>query len=72
VNVSLSALKLEVTSQIDRRLWTNGKLLMMINLWEEKHWEYQRQPTVAKDWKELADKINATFPNEVSHTWKQC
>ncbi len=25
-----------------------------------------------KDWKELTDKINVTFPNEVSHTWKQC
>jgi hypothetical protein len=25
----------------------------------------------AKDWKELMDIINASFPNEVSHTWKQ-
>jgi hypothetical protein len=26
----------------------------------------------SKDWKELVDKINASFLNEVSHTWKQC
>ncbi len=37
VNVSLSAPKLGVRPQIDKRLWTNGKLQMMINLWEEKH-----------------------------------
>jgi hypothetical protein len=43
---------------------------MMIDLWEDKHWEYRSQPMAAKDWKELADKINATFPNEVSCTWK--
>jgi len=72
VNVNLNAPKLEVRFQIDKRLWTNGKLPMMINLWEEKHWEYQRQPMIVRDWKELADKINATFPNEVSNTWKQC
>ncbi len=27
---------------------------------------------VAKDWKEVTNKINATFLNEVSHTQKQC
>ncbi len=26
----------------------------------------------AKDWKELVDKINATFLSEVLCTWKQC
>jgi hypothetical protein len=67
-NASLNPPKLEVKFQIDRRLWTNGKLQMMIDLWEEKHWEYRRQPMASKDWKELADKINASFPNEVSHT----
>jgi hypothetical protein len=42
----------------------------MIDLWEEKHWEYQiRQPMAAKDWKELTDKINVAFLNEVSHIW---
>jgi len=46
VNVNLNALKLRVRPQIDRRLWTNGKVQMMIDLWEEKHWEYQRQPMV--------------------------
>ncbi len=45
---------------------------MMINLWEEKHWEYRRQPMATKDWKELVDKINVAFLNEMSHTWKQC
>jgi hypothetical protein len=35
VNVSLSAPKLGVRLQIDKRLWTNGKLQMMINLWED-------------------------------------
>jgi hypothetical protein len=25
---------------------------------------------VAKDWKELVDKINLTFSNEVFQTWK--
>jgi len=25
---------------------------------------------VAKDWKEHVDKINATFRNEMSHTWR--
>jgi hypothetical protein len=43
----------------------------MINLWEDKHWEYRKQPMAAKDWKELVNKINATFPNEVLRTWKQ-
>jgi hypothetical protein len=41
---------------------------MMIDLWEKKHWEYQKQLMTAKDWKELANKINATFPNEMSRT----
>jgi hypothetical protein len=41
---------------------------MMIDLWEEKHWENQRQPMAAQNWKEIVDKINAAFPNEVSHT----
>jgi hypothetical protein len=27
---------------------------------------------VAKDWKELVDKINATFLKEMSHTWNLC
>jgi hypothetical protein len=40
VNASLSALKLGVRLQIDSRLWINGNLYMMIDLWEEKHWEY--------------------------------
>jgi hypothetical protein len=40
VNINWSALKLGVRPQIDRRLWTNGKVQMMIDLWEEKHWEY--------------------------------
>jgi hypothetical protein len=40
---------------------------MMIDFWEEKHWEYQRQPMVVKDWKKLINKINVTFLNEVSH-----
>jgi hypothetical protein len=70
VNASLSAPKLGVRPQIDRRLWSDGKLQMMIDLWEEKHWEYQiRQPMATKDWKELTNKINATFPNEVSCIW---
>ncbi len=47
VNANLSALKLGVRPQIDRRLWTNGKVQMMIDLWEEEHWEYQRQHMVA-------------------------
>jgi hypothetical protein len=68
VNASLNAPKLGVRPQIDRRLWTNGKLQMMIDLWEKYHWEYQKQPMTAKDWKELANKINATFPNEMSRT----
>jgi hypothetical protein len=33
----------------------------MIDLWEEKHWEYQRQPMVAKDWQIFIDKINVAF-----------
>jgi hypothetical protein len=49
VNASLRALKLGVRLQIDRRLWTNGKFQMMIDLWEEKHWEYQKQPMAVKD-----------------------
>jgi hypothetical protein len=37
VNVNLSAFKLGVRLQIDRRLWINGKVQMMIDLWEKKH-----------------------------------
>ncbi len=37
INASLSALKLGVRPQIHKRLWTNGKFQMMIDLWEEKH-----------------------------------
>ncbi len=48
-NASLSALKLGVRFQIDRRLWSDGKLQMMIDLWKEKHWEWRRQPMAAKD-----------------------
>jgi hypothetical protein len=70
VNANLNPFKLGVKPQIDKRLWTKGKLQMMINLWEGKHWEYRKQPMVAKDWKEHANKINGTFPNEVSCTWK--
>jgi hypothetical protein len=70
VNASMSAPKLGVMPQIDRRLWSNGKLPMMIDLWEEKHWEYRiRQPMATKDWKELTNKINVSFLNEVSCTW---
>ncbi len=41
--------------QVDGRLLTHAKLEMMIDLWEDKHWEYLKQPMVAKDWKELAN-----------------
>jgi len=41
VNASLSAPKLGARPQINRKLWINGKLQIMIDLWEEKHWEYQ-------------------------------
>ncbi len=70
VNASLSALKPGVRLQIDKRLWINGKLYMMIDLWEEKHCEYRKQPMATKNWKELVDKISLAFPHEVSCTWK--
>jgi hypothetical protein len=43
---------------------------MMIDLCEEKHWEYRRQPMITKNWKKLVDKINVAFLHEVSCTWK--
>jgi len=70
VNASFSALKLGVRLQIDKRLRINGKLYMMIDLWEEKHCEYPRQPMATKNWKELGDKVNVAFLHEVSCTWK--
>jgi hypothetical protein len=44
------------------RLWTNGKFQMMIDLWEENYWEYQRQPMATKNWKKIIDKIDVAFP----------
>jgi hypothetical protein len=38
---------------------------MIIDLWEEKYWECHKQPMTSNDWKEVVDKINATFPNEM-------
>jgi hypothetical protein len=70
VNANLSALKLGARLQIDRRLWINGKLYMMIDLWDKKHWEYRKQPMATKNWKKLVDKINVAFLHEVSCTWK--
>ncbi len=35
---------------------------MMIDLWEENYWEYQRQPMVTKNWKKIIDKIDVAFP----------
>jgi hypothetical protein len=66
VNTSLSAPKLRSRPQIGMRLWTNGKLQMMIDLWKKKHWEYGRQPMATKNWEELVKKIKATFSSEVS------
>ncbi len=60
VNASLSALKLGVSFKLigDCGLMENSRCKK--SLWVEKHWEYQRQPMVTKDWKELTNKINAT------------
>jgi hypothetical protein len=43
----------------------HAQLEMMIILWEEKYWEYYKQPMLAKGWKELVGKINVAFQNEV-------
>jgi hypothetical protein len=43
----------------------------MINLWEDKHLEYYMRALAVKDCKELVNKINAAFFNEVLRTWKQ-
>jgi hypothetical protein len=43
----------------------------MINLWEDKHWEYYTHALAVKDCKELVNKINATFFNDVLRTRKQ-
>ncbi len=72
VNANLSALKLGLKLQIDRRLWINGKFHMMINFVGGEALGVLKAPMAAKDWKEVMDKINATFPNEVSRIWKQC
>jgi hypothetical protein len=34
---------------------------MIFDFWNDKHWEYYKQPMVIKDWEKLANKINATF-----------
>ncbi len=43
----------------------------MIDLWEDKHWEYYMQALTVKDCKELVNKMGAAFFNEVLGTWKQ-
>jgi len=46
------------------------KLEMTIDLWKDKHWEYYMHALAVKDCKELVNKINATFFNEVLQSWK--
>ncbi len=42
VNVGLGVPQFSERSQVDKRPWTHAKLEMIIDLWEDKHWEYCR------------------------------
>ncbi len=43
----------------------------MLDLAENKYWEYNCKPFKEGNWKTFVDVVNASFPNDVRWNWKQ-
>lgn len=56
VNVGLGVPQFSERSQVDTRLWTNAKLEMIIDLWEDKHRGIVGKPWLQKIGRNLQTK----------------
>jgi hypothetical protein len=54
-----------------KREWTNDVLKALVDMCEEKYWEFNRKPFRERNWKDFAEKLSTRFPTEVQRSWKQ-
>jgi hypothetical protein len=54
-----------------KKEWTNNVLKALVNMSEEKYWEFDRKPFRERNWKDFAEKLCTRFPTEVQRSWKQ-
>jgi hypothetical protein len=54
-----------------KREWTNDVLKALVDMCEEKYWEFNRKPFRERNWKDFAKKLSTHFPTEVQRSWKQ-
>ena len=54
-----------------KREWTEGPVKFLVDLCEEKYWEYNRKPFKKANWESFAEHLNTQFPEEPQRTWQQ-
>jgi hypothetical protein len=52
------------------KLWTNAQFQFLLDICEEKLWEYNWKPFREANWKDLTNQLNAHFLG-VHQSWKQ-
>ena len=61
---------IEVSRKKNNKEWSEKVVQHLLNICEEKYWEYNRQSFKEKNWVEFVASINAAFPDEVPRTWQ--
>ena len=54
-----------------KREWTEETLRFLIDLCEEKYWEYNRKSFKQANWELFVNLLNTQFPEEPQITWQQ-
>jgi hypothetical protein len=57
---------------ISGQKWDDGHLELLLDLWEEKYFEYNRLLLSPKNWREILLKLMARFLGQVHCRWKVC
>jgi hypothetical protein len=53
-----------------KREWTNDVLKALVDMCEEKYWEFNHKPFKERNWKDFAEKLSTRFLTEVQRSWK--
>jgi hypothetical protein len=51
--------------------WTNVSFLCLLDVVENKYWEYNCKPFKEGNWKTFTNIVNVNFSNDVWWNWKQ-
>jgi hypothetical protein len=50
--------------------WNEAHLELLLDLWEETYFDFNRSSLSMRNWEEILQKLMAGFPRQVNRTWK--